>query len=148
MLILDWCCGVGNSTSCSPMDVLAETSLTLPPNLASVVAAMQDKDTTVSIAAYAVATQLTELGWLGGLRPVILAVAARGAGSDLPSVCYRVARLAVQLSRSESSDTHQPELDSIIQLLHADSHYSVRSVLEDPGKYRATVGADSADLSR
>ena len=118
---------------------LREISLTNSQDEVSLVAALQDSDPGVCASAYDAVAELIKIGRLTELRPMIVAIAAKGARSDLPAVRHRVARLAVQLCASVSPGSLEPEIDPIIRLLRTDSHHSVRSALND--------GPDIADGS-
>jgi hypothetical protein len=95
----------------------------------SLVAALQDSDNTVSLAAYDAVIGLWSRGMLRELRPVMIACSARGAASAMPAIRRQVARLVSKLHGTEPNESQDLQLTSIVQLLRGDQNYSVRSIL-------------------
>jgi hypothetical protein len=113
----------------------------------SLVAALQDSDNTVSLAAYDAVIGLWSRGMLRELRPVIIACSARGAASAMPAIRRQVARLVSKLQGTEPNQSEDPELSSVVLLLSGDQNYSVRSILSgfrnSPSEYSNTKRPDS-----
>jgi hypothetical protein len=125
---------------------LAELPSAAQNNAFSLVAALQDTDVAVCISAYDAVTRLLVNNVLVDLRPIIVAVAARGTMATAPALRYQVARLIRQLCSSKHPKTREYQLDSILELLRLDQHYSIRSIFADADEdaTASDVDVDSA----